>query len=109
MSSVNVICPHCEGGKDDDRVIVQQHWSKTYYTFICGHCKLEMDFIRDPHMNLQVQLMIVMGNYAMFAALEQLKEVEDRVGSMSEDELLQRLEELTKIKKGNWGKGDDDE
>lgn len=89
---MNLMCPNCK--KSGNRVIIQLHWTKKHHSFICGHCKLEFDLIVNERLPINSQLNEFFRNWLEIECYEEIKEIKNRVNSMSYEEKVKRLEEL---------------
>lgn len=79
----NLTCPCCKSNKN---VLLQEHWTKKHFDFICGNCKLELQI---PKVKGNIQDII--NNIFDFEHLEPIRE---RISNMTQEEMLQRLKEL---------------
>ena len=94
----NNVCPHC--GNVGPTAILRPHWSKQYLEFICGDCKLEIEFRSDPSVKTETQLPAVYKSFLKFEVLEQMEGIKNKVSEMNEKEMISRLLELAKKKNG---------
>ncbi|NVM34051.1 MAG: hypothetical protein HWN81_00550 [Candidatus Lokiarchaeota archaeon] len=93
---MNHKCPLCK--KEGDRVILRQHWSKKYYEFICGHCKIEFSFIYNEKLDVNVQLKNNFNKWLIKVTGESMEQSVKRImETMTEEEMLDRLDELNQV------------
>ena len=89
-------CPQC--GNNDSNMLFRPHWKNTHHELICGKCKLEMDVIIDSRLGIQRQLKQAFAAYVDFEHGEKIREMQDQMGGMTQEQLLARLSELGRKK-----------
>jgi len=78
-------CPYCN---EKNRIYFREHWTKKYMDFACGKCKLQLEIPKSP-----LDYQILVNEIFDFVHIDPIR---TKVDNMTEEEKLQRLEELKK-------------
>lgn len=85
-----VKCPLCK--REDVRVLFRPHWSKKYYEFICGYCKIEFSLQYDNTQNLDQQLKDGLDRYLIkYTGQTMEQRVKEIMETMTPEEMEERL------------------